>query len=1249
MRIRQAFIPLLFLFCFTVTLDSKAGSPSLIDLGWQQISQNQFSDAEASFLKAAKKEDPVRAYLALSFINQLLNKEEAAWDNYEKVLSATQMPFPYIFASVLTSRSLLQDPEEQKGMMKIFPTLTERADSDGLLRVGSLEYLGRIYQGWAQFDKANEYFKQMGAIESWTLIGPFENISASGHDKVFPPELEYNMEIEYPGKNAVPAKWFKVGQIRPDRWVDFTRYFATTEAVFYGNTFIYSPEKQMAQIRVGTSGSVRVFLNDAPIIDCADENNNDLDTYIAETELDAGWNRLLVKCGYSEISQCNFLVRVTSSNGEKLPGLQYDTNAQQYPHRQQLEVKRIPNFAETYFTRQIEQYPDRMENYLLLAECYLRNDKAIEAEKILRLAESKMPQSVLIKKHLLEAYIRGEKQDEINTIIAKINTLYPDIPDVLETLYNEYVNNENLEQAEAIANRYWELKPESINALLMRMNTALFKGEMETAMELLQKSMELYPSKWDAVYIAALLSIRTTNGYDGAAQIYSDYLKHHYNENAYIELGNCYLNSGNIEMFEKTFLDLIAIDPAASGIYFYLARVFNQVQDYEKAESYINQAIELCPSKSEFWSLLGEIFQGKGDRKKAIANYKEAIRYNSKDYTARDRLRELEDKDPVFNRFTTIPYEELIGNAPDASQYPDDNAVFLLDDVKRVMYHNGASEVRNEILIKVFNAEGINAFNEYWIPQNRYSEKLIVEKAIAIKADGSEVKADLNNNQVVFKSLEPGDFIYIKWRIQTFNSGRLSSHLWEDILFTYFYPVENIRYSLLIPEDMTFNHKTQNMPDEPNVKKTPDGLLYEWALHDQPAVDSEYNMPPLSDVAKMLYISTIPDWEYIVDWFLDLAKTKTNNSYEIREKVAELLPDAAGLDEIEKIRCIYNFITENIRYSSQSFRQSAHIPQKARNVLVQKIGDCKDMATLAIAMLKEAGVSSHYVLVNTFDEGQNQNTLPSIGFNHVIVGAETEPGILYMDLTAQNYPLFSLPENDKDAFALSIRPGVQAPFILDQSLFKTGSTKRTAQVAFLDDNSAVIDRETIKSGLPAARFRDGYRFKGKNDQITELTESLVDDFPNPKVTDFEIDAIDSIGYCIKYRYQFTVPFFLLEASDMKLLKLPWSDCLYARRALSYDVRHYDYQYRADSDTLWEAIEVVLPPGYVPFDKGETVRLDCSIASYILTIRYEANLLKATRLFVNKQGIVRPEAYQEFKDFYNQAMRMDTKQILLKKE
>ncbi|MEJ2545391.1 MAG: tetratricopeptide repeat protein, partial [Calditrichaceae bacterium] len=722
----------LLLICSILANASESSGSEYVNEGWQQLAQNNFSEAENTFLKAIEKDEKdSRPYLALSYLMQLKEKNEIAWEWYNKALKNLENPYPYVFAAYLTKRGLLiPRVNKDKGLIKIFPSMTEEADETGVLRAGAMEMMGRYHQEYGDIELANEYFNKLNAIDEWTLIGPFENISASGYDKIFDPELEYKESEIYEGKNGIPVKWFRINKIRRDKWIDFTRYFAQNGAIFYGNSFIYSPEKQIVQIRVGTSGSLKTFLNDEEIISCLDENNNDLDTYNAETELQQGWNRLLIKCGYSEITQCNFLVRITDANGYKIDNLKIATDAKSYPAHAKVSVKHIRNFAELYFEKQIKKHPDYIENYLLLSDCYLRNDKAIEAELVLRDAEKRMPDCVLIKNQLLEAYVRGEKYDEIDATMTRIFSLYPDIPSVLEQKFSEYFKNEDLDQLENITNRYAKLLPQSATALLMQVNIELKKGQIDQALAILKNAYEKYPNNWDIVYLSALFSIRTTQNYDGAIKIYKDFIKQRRTEAAYIQLGNTYFTASQIDNFENTFNEMLKLDPAGTGLYFGMANVFTQIQDYEKAEKYMKECLELCPYFSVYWAKLGEIKQGAGDKDEAIQAYRTALKYSATDYNSRMRLRELEGKNSIFSQFKSIDINLLIKNAPEADAYPNDCAVYLLDDRKRVVYDKGASEIQNEVLLKVFNADGIDEFKEYWLPYNSYSEKLIIEKAV---------------------------------------------------------------------------------------------------------------------------------------------------------------------------------------------------------------------------------------------------------------------------------------------------------------------------------------------------------------------------------------------------------------------------------------------------------------------------------------------------------------------------------------
>ena len=1242
--LKQISIRFYIILLFPVAMIPQSQNP--VKSAWDAWSQNDRPAVEKYFTQALTDEsEAFRARLGLAYLYQLMENPRVAWQHYRKAIEMAEDPEPYIYAGMIASRMYALRDEKKSGIMDLYMKLSD-SGRYSTLRASASEMVGRYLEEHAQLDKAAEYYSKLNAITDWMVIGPFDNISASGFDRTFPPELEMNSKAVYSGKNDIPVFWFPIQRCRHDRWIDFRRYFPNDEAVFYANTFIQSPRQQKVQFRVGTSGAFKLFLNNEKIMEWIDENNNDLDTYIAETTLQTGWNRVLIKCGFSEINQCNFMLRITGPEGEELDQLAADHNVKAFPDHPGAAVRLIPQFAEAYFLDKIHVNPGHLENYLLLAEVYLRNDKAVEAELILKQALKTAPNNALILHQLIEAFTRGEKYDEIMTTIEKLKQLDPMIPTVLDYQFDEAIDNQDYEEAASVLEELEQVLPDGPEKMRYQISLYHARNEPEKVISATEEAVKRYPDNWGYVQANAYLSLYVTKTPDAAIKSLKKYAKTHTQNDVMTTLMEFYLKAGDFKNWEKIAKKRLEYSPAAPGFLYDMALTYKTMQNFETAEKYIELTIEICPQSALYWSALGDIHRITGQTQAAINAYEKALDYGPTFYDSRDKLRELQKKLPAFNHFREVSVDSLIRNAPAREAFPDDGAVILLNDAKRIVYARGASESMEEILVRVFNPTGIDQFKEYWISYNPYTEKLIVEKAVVIKQDGSEINADQDDNHIVFKTLEEGDFIYVKWKIRNYYSGKLSNHFWDHFYFNAFYPVLDIRYAVLVPDGFNFRYQTQLMDSTPAISQTEDGLLYRWQLKNEPAIQYEAQMPVLDDIGKILYVSSIPDWAFIVDWYTDLAKTKTRSSYEIRETVNKLLGEKT-LPRQEIIRRIHHFITENIRYSYVPFRQSGLIPQKARDVLVNRIGDCKDMATLAIAMLKEAGVQAHYVIVNTRDEGLNRHVLPSIDFNHAIINIDAEKP-LYVDLTAQNYAVGTVPQDDMGAFALNIQPGVNAPIYLDKSWFLKRKITRQSTGHLSRENDLTLKINSTRTGSFAAQTRQAYRFQSQKDREKTLLESLSHDYPSVELDTFKIFDIDSIAPQISYVYEFRVPAYLNEAGRYKILKMPWTDALAPNRALSYDKREYPYNYWPAADDEEETITLALPGNYRPLEMPSRIHFMSTVADYTLTLHYKNGSIEARRVFVNKKWNVTPEEYTEFKTFYNDVIKADRTQILLEK-
>jgi len=180
-------------------------------------------------------------------------------------------------------------------------------------------------------------------------------------------------------------------------------------------------------MRLGTSGAYKLFVNDVVVSETIDENNNDLDTYITTVTLAKGWNKILVKCSNSELSRCNFLLRISDASGQPLSNLTYETTPHPVPDVRP-EPKEIANPHLMVLRSQWESDPDHLETAFMLIEAHLRNDQVNEAEEIVEAALQVAPDCIATLMLAIETYQRAQRNDEVISTIERIVALRPDLP-----------------------------------------------------------------------------------------------------------------------------------------------------------------------------------------------------------------------------------------------------------------------------------------------------------------------------------------------------------------------------------------------------------------------------------------------------------------------------------------------------------------------------------------------------------------------------------------------------------------------------------------------------------------------------------------------------------------------------------------------------------------------------------------------------------------------------------------------------
>jgi tetratricopeptide (TPR) repeat protein len=1222
----------------------------IIDKAWESFYKNDIKSARAFFTEASSlPQDKAEAHLALAFLATVDKKPEDAFKEFMNFYRSTSEPQPYLFA-LWTHQCLFEGyGKKDKEQLTLLNELVKNPNLNSTLIAMSNALLGYHYNVANNAKASEEEFKKIGAIEDWQVVGEFENISASGFDKNYDPVNYPQKDHAFINKYGAQVYWFDIPALKNDKWLDLTYHMHPQKSIVYAQTFVNSPVDQEIQLRMGNSGSLKVWLNDQQVFSESEERNNDMDTYVVQAKLHKGYNRLLIQLGESEVGRSNCLVRITDLKGNVVSGLRYSKSYQAYTKEANYQPKIINIDAEDYFADLIEKYPNKIINYLLMAETYLRNDKNYEARKILMKAQKIAPQCSYIYMQLIELYTRDDNKTELAVALEWVKEHDPTNPYSLVLQIEEELNKENYNVAEEKIKQLKSLYGEDEKTLSYDIGLAGYYQKQKEIIDLVEMGYKKYPEFYAFVSLKHMIELQVNKDYNAAINVLKKYLKANYHEEVVMSIANDYFSKGDKQMGIETYKTLVKNNPAAPGYRDKLAGIYFQLQDYTNAEFYYKEALIIAPQIDAYWFDLGKIYEAQGNINSAADAYKKAITYAPNYYEARRQLRKLLEKKEVFEYFEQPDVYATFKNAPDKTSYPEDNSLILLNEVQKVVYSGGASEEKHVFVVKVFNAQGLDRWKQYSVSYSMMQD-LLIEKAEVIKANGSKVAASTNGGSVVFNSLEEGDAIHVTYRIENYQVGKLSPHFWDQNYFSHYFPFQKTKYSLLISPDVKFTYKFTGEEIKPLVSKHDDFDMYIWEKANQEGIKTEDRMPALADVANVMHLSSFPDWTFISNWYYDLASTKAKSDFEVQETVATLFAGRENMSKIEKVKEIYNYIVKNIRYSSVSFLQSGLIPQKSSKVLNTKIGDCKDVSTLFVAMCKEIGVNASWVLVNTRDKGKKDLYLPSIDFNHCIAKFTLDGKEYYIELTSDYLPFNSMYGDLIEAYTLDIVNEAEKikvePVYLNPVNRKLNSVYRKTEIS-VDNTDLLIKQASYKSGIYAAGMRSSYRDLGKQEQEKKMESVIGDDFSQVKLLSLNFTGLNERTDTVLTEYTYMAYNAVTSVGGLSLFSIPWVSKTTSKDFIFNANRKLPMEFENSLDSDMETMSIKIPAGKILAEIPKDINYTCSVADYTLKYKVDKGTIMVSRELKYKKDNVPLADINEFSEFYKKVISADSKQLAFK--
>ena len=1167
-------------------------------------------------------------------------------------------PNPYAYAYGIWGKDLFY-PEKPKALEEVKAFVQKIADdpkTPATLKSMAVVFLANNSLQANKISESKKQYAQLNDIKNWATVGTFQNMSSSGFNKDFGVLQHPEKDHVFTNHIGAPVKWFNIEDARNDRWLDLEYHHSIDHSIVYAQTFLQADDDKKVKMLLGVSGSVKVWINDALVMTEAEERNTDMDLYNVPVKLNKGYNRILIQLGSSEISRSNFMLRFADLQGTLLPAFPSTQEVKPYNKAAAVESKSEPFFAEKFFEDKVAAKTATFLDRILLVSVYSHNDKAFESRKLAQQLKKEAPLSTMISEIIIEAYNRDKNNTDLTREEEFIKTNDPDGLYGIILRYFDAYNKEDYTEAENILNKREEIFGANTETILKHLYLYSKKKEVENFLKLLDKAYEKYPDNASIVTMKYTIEESMNKSTSRSLSILERYLKNHFNEDMTETLATAKAKLGRRDESQKMLIKLIDDKPHATMRYNTIANGFYDLKDYDKAIKWQQKTIDRAPFIGNILEDQASFYEAAGKKQEAVDYYKKAIQYGPHNYDARKKLRQLEGKKDLFSFFKENNITSIFKSSPKQEDYPNDNSIYLLKDYQQIIYpENGASEENYDYLIKIFNQKGIESWKEVNVPYNSYSQRLIFDKIELFKKDGSKVQAESNDNQIVFSSLEVGDAIHISYKLESSSYGKLSEHFWSDFSFNSSLPVLTARYSLIVPTNKKFQYKAYNTEIQPEKKEVGDNYtLYVWEDSKSKAIVSESYMPAYSDIMKKVVVSSIPDWNYVANWYSDLSNIKSKADFEIKEKVKEVMEGKEKLSNLEKAHVIYNYIEDNFNYSNVSFLHSALTPQRASRTLNSRLGDCKDLSVLFVAMAKEVGLDVNLVLVDTRDNGENDVDLPYIGFNHCIAQLNDNGKTYFIELTDNHLPFKAMENTLIKANGLIIpKEGGQTT---TASLTKLNTTARTPNHIFrkttvvLDESKAVITRSNTRIGGETSGTRSGYRNKSEEDRNKDLTKSLSGEFNNPiSLKTFTISNLDNLKDTILFQYTFEADKYSSEIAGMQIVKLPWADAFTNLEFISLDKRNYAFNMWNFSTTPFdnEVLTITLPAGKKWVEVPKNISYSCSSLSFTMTYEIKGDKMIVTREVKYLKDQFPVSEYKEFKETMSKIAEADRKQYAYK--
>lgn len=505
--------------------------------------------------------------------------------------------------------------------------------------------------------------------------------------------------------------------------------------------------------------------------------------------------------------------------------------------------------------------------------------------------------------------------------------------------------------------------------------------------------------------------------------------------------------------------------------------------------------------------------------------------------------------------------------------------------------------------------------------------------------------SDRTSLTAIFPEVETGDTVVFSYRI-TQKEPMFPGHFSVMDSFSRSAAYDDVRIRIDAPAALWAQHEAPGLMEVSNVEKNGRRLL-EWQFQNRNPVRSkrrDYSVYDALSEPGFAY-STFRSYAQIAEAYGERARPKAA----VTERVRKLAQEIVGEQAVprEQARLLYDWVATNISYAGNCIGVGAVVPRDIDFILDNRMGDCKDHATLLQSLLAASGIASTQALVNA-GSGFRLPKTPVVSYvNHVI---NYIPSLdLYADSTAADIPFGMLP------FAVAGKPVLLTEGYSQNTRTpapKPGSNgqRMSSKLKVHDDGSVSGAIEVQLDGMYATQLRAQFRELPK-DAEAELIENMFRKWGRIGSGSFQMEdpkaLVDRFGYqaSIEMKDYLQWP----GSGAFTVAPLLLSPAPVLRYFAAVTMPNEEVDVACSSGRSEENYEIELPKGMKILALPDKAELANDFLSYSASYRLKGSVLHVRRVFDDRTpgNVCSPALMAEYRTFAAKAQQNFKSQVVYK--